>query len=352
MLRSLKDGFFQQEVMWKYHIKWSTLGTYVKNEVYILEAYETPQKKGEALHCCTSPSWGRTSEMDNKFSWCTTTARWTTDMWSRRKVRLICLCKGLAFRSICGERARTNNSSKVGRHCWLWTICGLQCRWKLFFFKVMPDKTTTPKRDPCVRGKRSEERVTVRAPSNMAGTAHLLFLITRKAQCPRCFKLWSSPPMEYKPNQEAWMMSEIFRGWVQQLEWPFHTKKGNIIMLVDNRSVHCDLPSLEWVKQLLFPHCHCYPTPHTMDTKNKLPVETNVRRCHYYCTLLWRIPPMPYLPSRTSMLAPKVHVPKNSSRVGGILLFACKHWWSGQLLISFWINEFTPKNANSFFHMH
>ncbi|XP_046659158.1 tigger transposable element-derived protein 6-like [Homalodisca vitripennis] len=83
-------------------------------------------------------------------------------------------------------------------------------------FKCLPDKTLTFKRDPCNRGKNSQDRLTVLLCNSSSGTDKLKPLVIGKSNKPRCFKNVSTLPTDFKANNKVWINREVFDGWLKQ----------------------------------------------------------------------------------------------------------------------------------------
>ena len=66
--------------------------------------------------------------------------------------------------------------------------------------------------------KKSKERITVAVCANMDGSDKMQLLVIGKFQNPRCFKNVKSLPVQYFANRKAWMVLEIFEGWLRKLD--------------------------------------------------------------------------------------------------------------------------------------
>ena len=94
------------------------------------------------------------------------------------------------------------------------------------FWKCLPDKMLSLKREKCSGGKRSKDRITVLVCSNRSGSEKLPLLVIGKFAKPRCFKNARSIPVQYEANKRAWMVSDIFSSWLSKLDIKCQKKEG------------------------------------------------------------------------------------------------------------------------------
>lgn len=106
------------------------------------------------------------------------------------------------------------------------------------FFKCLPDKTLAFKNERCSGGKRSKERLTVMAASNMTGSEKIKLLVIGKSKNPRCFKGIKSLEVDYENNKRAWMTSDIYEQWIMGLNRKFAVQRRKILLFVDNCPAH------------------------------------------------------------------------------------------------------------------
>ena len=121
------------------------------------------------------------------------------------------------------------------------------------FFRMTPDRTLTFKGDACHGGKKSKERITVAVCANMDGSDKMQLLVIGKFQNPRCFKNVKSLPVQYFANRKAWMVSEIFEGWLRKLDRKFHREQRRVLMLVDNCPAHPAVSGLKAITLKFLP---------------------------------------------------------------------------------------------------
>ncbi|GFW03156.1 tigger transposable element-derived protein 4 [Trichonephila clavipes] len=71
------------------------------------------------------------------------------------------------------------------------------------FFKCLPEKTFTFKKEKCHGGKHNKERLTILLAVNMDGSEKITPLVIGKSAKPRCFKGINSFPTKYRSNKKA-----------------------------------------------------------------------------------------------------------------------------------------------------
>jgi hypothetical protein len=126
------------------------------------------------------------------------------------------------------------------------------------YYRMLPDKTLAAREEKAAPGyKKSKDRVTVMACSNVTGDHKLPLVFIGKSKKPRAFKKvkdMSTLPVSYKNQRNAWMDTQIFTSWFKEEFVPAVTKflkdKGlpqKAILLVDNAPCHGqkDLKSLK-----------------------------------------------------------------------------------------------------------
>ncbi|GFU71750.1 transposable element Tc1 transposase [Trichonephila clavipes] len=97
-----------------------------------------------------------------------------------------------------------------------------------FFFKCLPEKTFTFKKEKCHGGKHSKERLTILLTVNMDGSEKITSLVIGKSAKPRCFKGINSFPTKYRSNKKAWMTTELFNEWLVSLNSDMKREKNDI----------------------------------------------------------------------------------------------------------------------------
>ncbi|GFV92772.1 tigger transposable element-derived protein 6 [Trichonephila clavipes] len=122
-----------------------------------------------------------------------------------------------------------------------------------FFFKCLPEKTFTFKKEKCHGGKHSKERLTILLAVNMDGSEKITPLVVGKSAKPRCFKGINSFPTKYRSNKKAWMTTELFNEWLISLNSDMKREKRHILLFLDNCTVHNNAPPLSNVQLQFFP---------------------------------------------------------------------------------------------------
>ncbi|GFS85783.1 tigger transposable element-derived protein 6 [Trichonephila clavipes] len=120
------------------------------------------------------------------------------------------------------------------------------------FFKCLPEKTFTFKKEKCHGGKNGKERLTILLAVNMDSSEKITPLVIGKSAKPRCFKCINSFPTKYRSNKKAWMTTKLFNEWLISLNSDMREKR-HILLFLDNCSVHNNAPPLSNVKLQFFP---------------------------------------------------------------------------------------------------
>ncbi|XP_041377364.1 tigger transposable element-derived protein 6-like [Gigantopelta aegis] len=107
------------------------------------------------------------------------------------------------------------------------------------FFRALPDKTLSYKSQAAKGGKISKERLTVLLCCSSMGEK-LKPLVIGKAQNPRCFKNINKDtlPVTWTANRKAWMTSQLFNDWLQQLNRQMRQQRRKILLFIDNAPSH------------------------------------------------------------------------------------------------------------------
>ncbi|GFY16938.1 tigger transposable element-derived protein 6 [Trichonephila clavipes] len=121
------------------------------------------------------------------------------------------------------------------------------------FFKCLPEKTFTLKKEKCHGGKHSKERLTILLAVDMDGSEKITPLVIGKSAKPRCFKGINSFPTKYRSNKKAWMTTELFNEWLVSLNSHMKREKRHILLFLDNCTMHNNAPPLSNVKLQFFP---------------------------------------------------------------------------------------------------
>ncbi|GFX12720.1 tigger transposable element-derived protein 6 [Trichonephila clavipes] len=116
------------------------------------------------------------------------------------------------------------------------------------FFKCLPEKAFTFKKEKCHRGKHSNERLTILLAVNMDGSEKIIPLVIGKSAKPWCFKSIKSFSTKYRSNKEAWMTTELFNEWLVSLNSDMKREERHTLLFLDNCTAHNNAPPLSNVK--------------------------------------------------------------------------------------------------------
>jgi len=105
------------------------------------------------------------------------------------------------------------------------------------FWRGIPDRTLALRSDECKGGKLAKERLTVLFTALATGEK-LTPLVIGKSANPRCFKKRKPDGFQYYNNKSAWMTTTIFDRYLDNLNSYFRGCSRNILLFMDNASVH------------------------------------------------------------------------------------------------------------------
>ncbi|XP_045467026.1 tigger transposable element-derived protein 6-like [Harmonia axyridis] len=122
------------------------------------------------------------------------------------------------------------------------------------YFRALPDKTMALKKEKCVGGKMSKERLTILFCANMTGQKEKL-LVIGKAACPRALKNVSIKdlPVTWKSNSKAWMTGVIMKEWLIDMDRRMRFQKRKILLFLDNAGSHPKDVNLTNIKLCFLP---------------------------------------------------------------------------------------------------
>ena len=110
------------------------------------------------------------------------------------------------------------------------------------------------KKEKCVGGKFSKQRLTGLAPGNALGQTLPMFVIG-KANKRRCFKNLKHLPYRYRDQKKkSWIDSDFFEDCVRERDNKFEGQNRNVLLIVDNCSAHPEIGGLKAVNLYVF--CH------------------------------------------------------------------------------------------------
>ncbi|XP_038077439.1 tigger transposable element-derived protein 4-like [Patiria miniata] len=122
------------------------------------------------------------------------------------------------------------------------------------YFQALPVGCTADlKSEMCQGGSLAEERLTLLLCCSMMGEKEKPVLIG-KSYWPRCFKNLdlNSLPVAWCSNNHAWMTSQIFENWVQELDKKMRQQQRKIVLCLRNTECHPQVP-LSNIKLHFFP---------------------------------------------------------------------------------------------------
>lgn len=121
-------------------------------------------------------------------------------------------------------------------------------------FQALPSKTYALKREKCIGGKLSKQRITVLHCCNMLGHKEPL-LIIGKSRKPRCFKNVGPGglPVKYESNKKAWMTRNIMKGWLGSFDNKMRREDRKILLFLDNATSHTTDVRLKNIKLIFLP---------------------------------------------------------------------------------------------------
>ncbi|GFY26342.1 tigger transposable element-derived protein 6 [Trichonephila clavipes] len=144
---------------------------------------------------------------------------------------------GIVFKKMCGESSNADINVCFKRQNWLSDLIQEYEPRNIFntdetglFFKCLPEKTFTLKKEKCHGGKHSKERLTILLTVNMDGSEKITPLVIGKSAKPRCFKGINPFPTKYRSKKKAWMTTELFNEWLVSLNSDMKREKRHILL--------------------------------------------------------------------------------------------------------------------------
>ena len=122
------------------------------------------------------------------------------------------------------------------------------------FYKQAGNRTYICSNEDKASGKFSKDRVSILLATSSEGEK-LQPLVIGKAKKPHCFKGLniSNLPVRYRNNAKSWMTRNIFTDWLKELNEMMKAKSRNILLLLDNASVHTKDLELSHVELFFLP---------------------------------------------------------------------------------------------------
>jgi hypothetical protein len=106
------------------------------------------------------------------------------------------------------------------------------------FFRLVPNKTLSLKRDPYNGGKNSKERLTVLLACNADGTEKLPPLVIGKIENPCCFKNVRQLPTKCVANRKTWIIQAILTDYFWSLDAKMSSQNRKILRFLDQCAVY------------------------------------------------------------------------------------------------------------------
>ena len=107
------------------------------------------------------------------------------------------------------------------------------------FFRALPTKSLSLRREKCSGGKMSKERSTVFLCANMAGKLEKPLVIGKAAK-PRCFKHLdiNKLPVVWRSNRRAWMTAALMEEWLNGFNAKMKKENRHVLLFFDNATCH------------------------------------------------------------------------------------------------------------------
>lgn len=117
------------------------------------------------------------------------------------------------------------------------------------FWQLLPENTMGFLGKKQHGSKQPKTRITLLVGANMNGTDKLPMFAIGKSKNPRAFKNVKRLPVKYEANKKAWMRSDIFERWLNELDTKMKSEARKIAMIVDNCPAHphVELDNIELV---------------------------------------------------------------------------------------------------------
>lgn len=130
-------------------------------------------------------------------------------------------------------------------------------------YKALPDMAFSLQGERCPGGIRSRQRITVLLCANMTGTEKFPLLVVGRHDKPASFRNVKSLPVQYVSNPSAWMTSESFGAWLQDIDSWFTQQNRRVVVLASSLPVNEKPPgSLKAVKLVNCPSGYLGPLKH------------------------------------------------------------------------------------------
>ncbi|XP_050685966.1 tigger transposable element-derived protein 4-like isoform X2 [Eriocheir sinensis] len=110
-------------------------------------------------------------------------------------------------------------------------------------YRTLPSHVLALRGERCAGGVRSRLRLTVLLCGNMTGTEKFPLLVVGKHPKPSSFRHVKSLPVQYVANQKAWMTSDSFGAWLQDVDSWFVQQCRRVVVVASTLPIHAKPPS-------------------------------------------------------------------------------------------------------------
>lgn len=130
-------------------------------------------------------------------------------------------------------------------------------------YRTLPTVAPNLRGERCAGGIRSRLRLTVLLCGNMTGTEKFPLLVVGKHPKPSSFRHVKSLPVQYLANQKAWMTSDSFGAWLQDVDSWFVQQGRRVVVIAACLPVHSKPPGgLRSVRLVTAPNGFLGPLRH------------------------------------------------------------------------------------------
>ncbi|KAK8724785.1 hypothetical protein OTU49_010919 [Cherax quadricarinatus] len=137
-------------------------------------------------------------------------------------------------------------------------------------YRTLPTVAPSLCGERCAGGIRSRLRLTILICGNMTGTEKFPLLVVGKHPKPSSFRHVKSLPVQYVANQKAWMTSDSFGAWLQDVDSWFVQQGRRVVVIASSLPIHSKPPGgLRSVRLVTAPQGFLGPMRHGVVTTFK-----------------------------------------------------------------------------------
>ncbi|XP_071552203.1 tigger transposable element-derived protein 4-like isoform X2 [Panulirus ornatus] len=137
-------------------------------------------------------------------------------------------------------------------------------------YNTLPAVAPSLRSERCAGGIRSRLRLTILLCGNMTGTEKFPLLVVGKHPKPSSFRHVKSLPVQYVANQKAWMTSDSFGAWLQDVDSWFVQQGRRVVVIAASLPIHSKPPGgLRSVRLVTAPQGFLGPLQHGVVTAFK-----------------------------------------------------------------------------------